>query len=56
MSRACLVDGVRTRIGRYAGASPAYRPGNLVAHARRELATTRIGAGQGIAVLPERAG
>jgi acetyl-CoA acetyltransferase len=41
MTRAFIVDGVRTPIGRYAGA-------------RRAAATMCVGVGQGIAVLIER--
>ena len=37
MSRAYLVDGVRTPIGRYAGALSAVRPDDLAAHALRSL-------------------
>jgi 3-oxoadipyl-CoA thiolase len=37
MSRAYLVDGVRTPIGRYAGALAGVRPDDLAAHVLREL-------------------
>jgi 3-oxoadipyl-CoA thiolase len=43
MSRAFLVDGVRTPIGRYAGALSAVRPDDLAAHVLREL-VARCGA------------
>jgi 3-oxoadipyl-CoA thiolase len=42
MSRAYLVDGVRTPIGRYAGALSAVRPDDLAAHTLRALAE-RVG-------------
>jgi 3-oxoadipyl-CoA thiolase len=38
MSRAFLVDGVRTPIGRYGGALSSVRPDDLAAHVLRELA------------------
>jgi 3-oxoadipyl-CoA thiolase len=39
MTRAFIVDGVRTPIGRYAGALSAVRPDDLAAHVLRELVT-----------------
>src|ERR1700722_12128418 len=43
MSRAYLVDGIRTPIGRYAGALSPVRPDDLAAHVLRELCARHPG-------------
>ena len=62
MSTAYLVTGVRTPIGRYAGALADIRADDLAAHVLRALvdrlpevalATMCVGVGQGISVLLE---